>query len=124
MCILYSFRNHPTEEPPSLYFSTTAGVTLNRKYPGHPDGPHAKFTDRVIQPHMWSHQEEHFTGGDTPIVHQGSKDITQHGAHVIVASEPTTYNPSEWTLIGKNECVMVGMDGAVAREAMEIDIVE
>ena len=27
------FRNHVVEQPPSLYYSTTAGVTLNRKYP-------------------------------------------------------------------------------------------
>lgn len=27
-------RNHAVEQPPSLYYSTTAGVTLNRKYPG------------------------------------------------------------------------------------------
>ena len=27
------FRNHATEQPPSLYYSTKAGVTLNRKYP-------------------------------------------------------------------------------------------
>jgi glutamine amidotransferase len=32
------FRNHPTDQPPSLCYSTTAGVTLNRKYPDHPDG--------------------------------------------------------------------------------------
>ncbi|KAH9922621.1 N-terminal nucleophile aminohydrolase [Fomitopsis serialis] len=31
------FRNHATEHPPSLYYSTKAGVTLNRKYPDHPD---------------------------------------------------------------------------------------
>ena len=27
------FRNHPVEQPPSLYYSTKAGITLNRKYP-------------------------------------------------------------------------------------------
>lgn len=32
--VAFRFRNHAVEQPPSLYFSTTAGVTLNRKYPG------------------------------------------------------------------------------------------
>ena len=44
------FRNHKTEQPPSLYFSTTAGVTLNRKFPDHADGadsPHGKAQKNV-----------------------------------------------------------------------------
>ena len=31
--VAFRVRNHATEQPPSLYYSTTAGVTLNRKYP-------------------------------------------------------------------------------------------
>jgi len=31
------FRNHGTEQPPSLYWSEFAGRTLNRKYPGDPN---------------------------------------------------------------------------------------
>ena len=31
--VTFRFRNHATEQPPSLYYSTRAGVTLNRKYP-------------------------------------------------------------------------------------------
>ena len=31
--VAFRFRNHATEQPPSLYWSTSAGVTLNRKYP-------------------------------------------------------------------------------------------
>lgn len=31
--VAFRFRNHAVEQPPSLYFSTTAGMTLNRKYP-------------------------------------------------------------------------------------------
>ena len=31
-------RNHGSEEPPSLYWSNSAGVTLNSKYPDHPNG--------------------------------------------------------------------------------------
>lgn len=32
--VAFRYRNHAVEQPPSLYYSTTAGVTLNRKYPG------------------------------------------------------------------------------------------
>jgi len=31
--VAFRFRNHAVEQPPSLYYSTKAGVTLNRKYP-------------------------------------------------------------------------------------------
>ena len=31
--VAFRVRNHATEQPPSLYYSTKAGVTLNRKYP-------------------------------------------------------------------------------------------
>lgn len=31
--VAFRFRNHAIEQPPSLYWSNTAGVTLNRKYP-------------------------------------------------------------------------------------------
>ena len=31
--VAFRVRNHASEQPPSLYYSTTAGVTLNRKYP-------------------------------------------------------------------------------------------
>lgn len=79
------FRNHATEHPPSLYCSTTAGVTLNRKFPGHPDNE-----------------------GDNGV--QNVKEVHEHGAHVIVASEPTTFKAHEWQLIPKNHCVMVGRD--------------
>ncbi|KAF8215556.1 hypothetical protein K438DRAFT_1954281 [Mycena galopus ATCC 62051] len=34
------FSEHATEHPPSLYFTTTAGATLNRKHPDHPDAGH------------------------------------------------------------------------------------
>lgn len=76
------FRNHPTEHPPSLYYSTKAGVTLNRKYPDHPDAG----VDR-----------------------DGMKAESEHGDHVIVASEPTTYKEHDWQLIQKNHCIMVDM---------------
>ena len=31
--VTFRFRNHAVEQPPSLYYSTKAGVTMNRKYP-------------------------------------------------------------------------------------------
>ncbi|KZV87014.1 N-terminal nucleophile aminohydrolase [Exidia glandulosa HHB12029] len=71
------FRNHATQQPPSLYFSTVAGVTLNRKYPGHPD--------------LAAHEQ--------PQADPAPKAAKEHGNHVIIASEPTTYNENEWNLI-------------------------
>ncbi|KAK5134741.1 hypothetical protein LTR08_006116 [Meristemomyces frigidus] len=84
--VAYRFRNHATEQPPSLYYSTVAGTTLNRKYPDHPDGI------------------------DVPGRNFG-KSEDDHGRHVIVASEPSTYKEDDWKLIGKNQCVMVEADG-------------
>ena len=72
-------RNHDTEQPPSLYFSTTAGVTLNSKFPDRPDGTENK--DAVKQAH-------------------------EHGKHVVVASEPSTYKAEEWKLIEKNHLLV------------------
>ena len=82
--IAFRFRNHQLEQPPSLYISTTAGVTLNRKYPDHPDG---KENTSACQ------------------------EAGACGAHVIVASEPTTYKQNEWSLIEKNHAILVGKDG-------------
>lgn len=80
------FRNHIEEQPPSLYYSTKAGVTLNRKYPDHPDGKKiSNFESR--------------------------KGEQEHGEHVIVASEPSTYKDEDWELIGKNRFLLVGTDG-------------
>ncbi|TFK47178.1 N-terminal nucleophile aminohydrolase [Heliocybe sulcata] len=89
------FRNSATEHPPSLYLSTTAGVTLNRKYPGHPD----KEVDDAAN----------------------KKSTEEHGDHVIVASEPTTYQKHQWELIGKNECIMVGKDMVVRKEPVNVN---
>ncbi|KZT25003.1 N-terminal nucleophile aminohydrolase [Neolentinus lepideus HHB14362 ss-1] len=89
------FRNSPTEHPPSLYLSTTAGVTLNRKYPGHPN----KEVDDAAN----------------------KRSAQDHGDHVIVASEPTTYQKHQWKLIEKNECIMVGTDMVVKREPVNVN---
>ena len=78
--VAFRFRNHAIEQPPSLYYSTTAGITMNRKYPDHPDGK------------------------ENPLAR---KKAHEHGSHVIVASEPSTYKQKEWNLIEKNHCILV-----------------
>ena len=90
------FRNHATEHPPSLYLSTTAGVALNSKFPGHPDRE----------------------GEDNGAVNL--KAAHEHGAHVIVASEPTTFKEEDWVLIPKNTCVMVGKDMVVRSSPVNV----
>jgi glutamine amidotransferase len=98
--LVIRFHNHPTEHPPSLYFSTTAGATLNRKYPGHPDAGHPL----------------------NDASRMGSTDVQKrnHGQHIIVASEPTTYKKDEWQLVGKNECLMVAEDMDVVRVPVQV----
>lgn len=89
--VAYRFRNHKTEEPPSLYYSTRAGRTLNKKYPDHADG-----------------------GENVNSV----KAAEEHGSHVIVASEPTTYKEEDWHLIPRNSCLMVEVSGEVTVESI------
>ncbi|KAI9652987.1 MAG: hypothetical protein M1821_007740 [Bathelium mastoideum] len=78
------FRNHKTEEPPSLYVSTTAGVNLNRKYPERADG------------------------SENPAAVKAKEE---HEEHVIVASEPSTYKASDWELIKKNHILTYDTSG-------------
>jgi glutamine amidotransferase len=92
------FRNHATQQPPSLYWSEFAGRTLNTKYPGHPDSK-----DMV--------NEESTLGADEKM-----------GKHTIVASEPTTFDEKEWHLITRNCALLVDEDG-VERE-VEIEYEE
>ena len=87
----------PESDPPSLYISTTAGVTLNRKFPGHPNQEDTRDANRL----------------------QSAKD---HGSHVIVASEPTTFVEKDWDLIGKNEAVLVTAHGEVSRQPIDIQL--
>jgi glutamine amidotransferase len=82
------FRNAEHEFPPSLYYTMRAGVILNRKYPGDPD-----VEDRSV----WTAE-------------MAPSDPADHGDHVIVASEPTTFHEEDWRLIEKNELMMVGKD--------------
>ncbi|KAM3417328.1 hypothetical protein BST61_g5580 [Cercospora zeina] len=80
------FRNHKASLPPSLYYSTKAGVTLNRKYPDNADGnPHPKRYVGIPE--------------------------QRHGQHLIVASEPSTYVEADWELIGRNQFLASGPDG-------------
>lgn len=69
--------SHPSaREPPSLYYSTKAGATLNKKYQDHPDSP------------------------VTPCALENRRQRTEeHGIHCIVASEPSTYRKEDWELI-------------------------
>ncbi|CAF1175104.1 unnamed protein product [Rotaria sordida] len=81
-------------EPPSLYYSTTAGPTFNRKFPDHPDGKEV------------------------------GKEATQathnHGKHVIVASEPSTYKTKDWHLIPSNSFILIGKDLNVVIEKIDL----
>lgn len=72
------FRNSATQQPPSLYWSEFAGRSLNQKYPGNPDGVH------LVNAHAIKTEDDRI------------------GKHTIIASEPTTYDETEWNLIGKN----------------------
>jgi len=83
------------QEPPSLYHSVVAGATLNRKYEGHPNSPLT----------IWKYA-------------LGTKSKEQHADHVIVASEPTTYDESEWLLIPAQTLISVGRDLKLHMESM------
>jgi len=105
------FRNHTTEQPPSLYYSTSAGVTLNRKYPDHPDG--AKGPNGAARGEAAKAKPGEKAAGHNPHAH---KNAEEHGKHVIVASEPTTYKDHDWTLIEKNHAVVVSADANMTIE--------
>ncbi|KAF2083528.1 N-terminal nucleophile aminohydrolase, partial [Saccharata proteae CBS 121410] len=92
--IAFRYRNSDVEVPPSLYVSDKAGVTLNRKYPDHPDeGIENAFATKAVE---------------------------EHGRHVIVASEPSTYKKSEWTLVEKNMAVLV--DGGYELVSIKVSL--
>lgn len=81
-------------EPPSLYYSTKAGITLNRKYPDHPDGKEIK--KKIV------------------------KTAQDHGKHTIVASEPNTYKTKDWHLVPQNSFVLVDKDLNVVIETINL----
>lgn len=91
------FRNHATQQPPSLYWSEFAGKTLNEKFPGHPDS-----ADLV--------NEFAIKGEDEQI-----------GKHTIVASEPTTYDENEWHLINANCALTVDNTGVETEVVIQYD---
>ena len=91
--VTFRYRNHEIEQPPSLYYSQSAGVTLNRKYPDHPNG------------------EENA---------KAYKKAEEHGKHIIVASEPSTYKQHEWELIPKNHGVIVDREGDINVQPINI----
>lgn len=90
------FRNHATQQPPSLYWSEFAGRTLNQKFPGQPDGP-------IENPEAVKEPEERI------------------GKHTIIASEPTTYDEGEWNLIGRNCALTVDEFGIETEVPIEYD---
>lgn len=92
------FRNHAHEYPCSLYWSGTAGRSLNRKYPGDIGGVP--------------------DGGNPDAVH--SHDAV-HGKHIIIASEPTTYDEKEWILIKRNHIVAVDEFGVESEQELVYD---
>jgi glutamine amidotransferase len=95
--IAIRFRNHATQQPPSLYWSEFAGRTLNQKFPGQPDAPAA------VNP-------------------EASKESGERiGKHTIIASEPTTYDEAEWNLIGKNCLLSVDEFGIETEVPIEYD---
>jgi len=83
------YRNHSEEQPPSLYWSATAGVSLNRKFPGHPDKPGNK------------NNSEDGTSV-APAEH--------HREHIVIASEPATFSQDDWNLVSKNNAILVEKD--------------
>ncbi|KAF8756164.1 Glutamine amidotransferases class-II [Rhizoctonia solani] len=89
--LAFRFRSSEVEQPPSLYYSTSAGVTLNRKYPGHPNY------------FKWEDPGDAATG----LVGPDELRPEAYGNHVIVASEPTTKDEGEWERVPKNKAVMV-----------------
>ncbi|KAF2127624.1 N-terminal nucleophile aminohydrolase [Dothidotthia symphoricarpi CBS 119687] len=91
------FRNHVTQQPPSLYWSEFAGRTLNTKYPGHPDGGHMTNMEATLG------EEERI------------------GKHTIVASEPTTFDEGEWHLISKNCALLVDEEGTETEVEIEYE---
>lgn len=70
------------------YYSTVAGTTLNRKYPDNPDG---------------AYSANRFVG----------KSVEDHGKHIIIASEPSTYKENDWHLIPRNSLVTASAEHGV-----------
>ncbi|KAF8310198.1 N-terminal nucleophile aminohydrolase [Clavulina sp. PMI_390] len=124
--LAFRFRNSPVEEeqPPSLYYSTVAGPTLNRRYEGHPDRAPAQSTilPEEDEHRHFLHIHPHIREAQLKVKNvEGTKLKAEHGRHVIVASEPTTFDQDEWELIPKNTCVMVAADMTVTVDKISVE---
>lgn len=117
------YRNHPTEQPPSLYYSSTAGVTLNRKFPDHPDGkdgPHGASLRARSEGAQGEGAHGENKNGEEGRNNDATKERREHGKHFIIASEPTTYKDKEWTLITKNHVVIVSQGAMYANDNLDV----
>jgi len=92
------YRNHPTEDPPSLYVSFTAAASLNRK---HNDEWNANQNTTSAE-HLVKNARH------ASEVHGQEDMYNPHGYHVIVASEPVTFVEGQWLLLKKGEFLMIG----------------
>jgi glutamine amidotransferase len=109
------------EQPPSLYYSTTAGPTLNRKYEGHPDRVSKNSSIRPEELYEVN-PSHHFTSVNARKTKRMEGNLLKdnHDKHVIVTSEPTTFDQREWELIPKNTAVLVGVDMSVELEPINV----
>jgi glutamine amidotransferase len=106
------FRNHATQQPPSLYWSEFAGRTLNPKYSGKTDFQERLYHDQILG------------GGETSVPDPPAEPVGEEkriGRHTIIASEPTTYDESEWHLIQKNCVLTVDEFGEEVEKPIEYD---
>jgi len=94
------FRNHKTLEPTSLYYSTTAGTTLDSRYPGGDDDGRRRHGLEL-----------------------GNKNPKDHAKHVIIASEPSTSKILDnWKKVEKNKVLLARSGGnTVEVIAMNVD---
>jgi glutamine amidotransferase len=82
------FRNHKTLEPTSLYYSTTAGTTLDSRYRG-----------------------GEWDGRRRRRLELGNENPEKHAKHVIIASEPSTREENEWAKVMKNKMLLAKAGG-------------
>eukprot|EP01102_Stenamoeba_stenopodia_P020171 TRINITY_DN7774_c0_g1_i2.p1 TRINITY_DN7774_c0_g1~~TRINITY_DN7774_c0_g1_i2.p1 ORF type:complete len:347 (+),score=59.20 TRINITY_DN7774_c0_g1_i2:166-1206(+) len=80
------YRNHPTDQPPSLYYSIARKVTES---------------SGILTLH---HPKNN---ASSPSSSPSSPSTSSSDRICIIASEPLTYTASDWTLIPKNHYLMV-----------------
>ncbi|GAA5869262.1 hypothetical protein JCM3774_004187 [Rhodotorula dairenensis] len=85
------------QDPPTLYWSTQSGATLDRRYQGHPD--------------------------DAALSEKGRLPQDQHGRHVVVASEPMTRGEDHaWHLLKNGELLRAHVGDMTGRGGWKPDI--